>query len=295
MKDTAPKEQGILLIAAVFGFIGGAVAYVVYNFGLGGAGLVALIVALVVAIALWFGWRDPKAHPKGNDVAPAKPLATSAGGHDKPEPQTQTQAPAASEAETPVTAQAQPMDTAKSDAKPTDQPLVTETPVQAYDVTSQPEKSGSNTSAGTVRPSTRLAGQEELATRKGTWKYQGDATVVQAMPMADTTLEAHPEAKGNSEVDAVPDAATGPQEQPKMMSAPREGGPDNLKQIKGVGPKLEDSLHEMGIYHFDQIAGWSAAEVAYMDANLRGFRGRVSRNDWIAQAKVLAAGGETDF
>ena len=45
------------------------------------------------------------------------------------------------------------------------------------------------------------------------------------------------------------------------LSAAR-GGADDLKKIKGVGPKLEAMLHGMGFYHFDQIANWTAAEVA---------------------------------
>ena len=54
-------------------------------------------------------------------------------------------------------------------------------------------------------------------------------------------------------------------------------------------------LHDMGVYHFDQIAGWSDREVAWVDANLEGFRGRVSRDDWVAQAKILITGAETEF
>src|SRR6056297_1340009 len=49
---------------------------------------------------------------------------------------------------------------------------------------------------------------------------------------------------------------------PEVLSAPRDGQADDLKQIKGIGPKLETMLNEMGFYHFDQIAGWSADEVA---------------------------------
>ena len=79
------------------------------------------------------------------------------------------------------------------------------------------------------------------------------------------------------------------------MSAPRSGKADDLKQIKGVGPKLEKMLHDMGFYHFDQIAGWSPDEVAWGDENLEGFKGRVSRDEWVKQAKVLAKGGETEF
>jgi predicted flap endonuclease-1-like 5' DNA nuclease len=62
-----------------------------------------------------------------------------------------------------------------------------------------------------------------------------------------------------------------------------------------VGPKLEQLLHSMGFYHFDQIANWSADEVAWVNANLVGFKGRVSRDNWVEQAKILASGGETEF
>lgn len=82
---------------------------------------------------------------------------------------------------------------------------------------------------------------------------------------------------------------------PTGLDAPRGGAADNLKEIKGIGPKLEMLCNEMGFYHFDQIANWSAQEVAWVDANLKGFKGRVTRDNWIAQAKVLAAGGETEF
>ncbi len=82
---------------------------------------------------------------------------------------------------------------------------------------------------------------------------------------------------------------------PEALAAPRGGKADNLKEIKGVGPKMETLLHELGFYHFDQIAAWTHSEVAWVDANLQGFKGRVSRDDWVAQAKILAAGGTTAF
>ena len=82
---------------------------------------------------------------------------------------------------------------------------------------------------------------------------------------------------------------------PSTMTSAREGGADDLKKIKGVGPKLEAQLNGMGFHHFDQIAAWSADEVAWVDANLDGFRGRVSRDGWVEQAKLLASGAETEF
>ncbi|MEW9919154.1 NADH-quinone oxidoreductase subunit E [Marimonas sp. MJW-29] len=82
---------------------------------------------------------------------------------------------------------------------------------------------------------------------------------------------------------------------PEMLSAPKDSGADDLKLIKGVGPKLENMLNGMGIFHFDQIAKWGDEEVAWADANLKGFKGRVSRDDWVEQAKKLAVGEETAF
>ncbi len=82
---------------------------------------------------------------------------------------------------------------------------------------------------------------------------------------------------------------------PATLSAARDGQADDLKMIKGIGPKLEQLCNSLGFYHFDQIAAWSAQEVAWVDANLEGFKGRVSRDQWVAQAKILASGGDTEF
>jgi len=82
---------------------------------------------------------------------------------------------------------------------------------------------------------------------------------------------------------------------PEMLTSARASGADDLKQIKGVGPKMEIMLNKMGVYHFDQISGWRAKEVKWVDENLEGFKGRVSRDEWVKQAKVLASGGATEF
>ena len=82
---------------------------------------------------------------------------------------------------------------------------------------------------------------------------------------------------------------------PAGLEAARGGAPDDLKRIKGVGPKLEELLNSLGYFHFDQIAAWSAAEVAWIDSHLEGFHGRATRDEWVSQAKLLASGGETEF
>jgi len=82
--------------------------------------------------------------------------------------------------------------------------------------------------------------------------------------------------------------------EPEVLKAPRGGKADNLKLLKGVGPKLEETLNELGFFHFDQVAAWGEAEIAWVDARLK-FKGRIERDGWIEQAKKLAAGEETEF
>lgn len=74
---------------------------------------------------------------------------------------------------------------------------------------------------------------------------------------------------------------------PPRLEAPRGGKADDLKRIGGIGPQIERKLHEAGIWHFDQIAALSDAEVDWLDGQLR-FRGRIRRDDWIGQARALA-------
>ena len=76
-------------------------------------------------------------------------------------------------------------------------------------------------------------------------------------------------------------------QRPLGLDAPKGGKADDLKRIAGVGPKLESVLHDLGIYHFDQIAAWTPDQVAWVDDYLR-FKGRIARDKWIDQAKVFA-------
>ena len=75
-------------------------------------------------------------------------------------------------------------------------------------------------------------------------------------------------------------------QKPEGLEAPK-GEPDDLKKISGIGPKIEGILNELGIFHFSQIAAWGEAEVAWIDDYLK-FKGRVARENWIAQATTFA-------
>lgn len=66
-----------------------------------------------------------------------------------------------------------------------------------------------------------------------------------------------------------------------------EAGPDDLKLIKGVGPKLEKMLHELGITKFSQIAAWSPADIEEISEKLGSFKDRVIRDDWVSKARDL--------
>lgn len=63
---------------------------------------------------------------------------------------------------------------------------------------------------------------------------------------------------------------------------------DDLKRIKGIGPKLEAMLNGLGIYQFEQIAGFTLKDLDWIDDKLNAFKGRAKRDLWVAQAKALA-------
>lgn len=124
--------------------------------------------------------------------------------------------------------------------------------------------------------------------------------VAEAAPVAKAAPAAKPKpgAKKAAAKPAAKKAKAAPaaaEARPAVLSeGPRAGGADDLKLISGVGPKLEETLNSLGVWHFDQVAAFKKKDIDWVDARLR-FKGRIERDDWMAQAKVLAAGGETEF
>lgn len=133
-----------------------------------------------------------------------------------------------------------------------------------------------------------LAGEETTpASAKAT------PPVAKAVSRKVTAKSVAPAPKAKKTAAAKPAAPKATAKAPKLddrpagLDAPRGGKADDLKKITGVGPKLETVLNDLGIYHFDQIAAWKAAQINWVDEYLR-FRGRIRRDGWIAQAKSLA-------
>jgi predicted flap endonuclease-1-like 5' DNA nuclease len=115
-------------------------------------------------------------------------------------------------------------------------------------------------------------------------------TVVPVMVPAEAAPAAQPEPVSAPE----PAPAPVPAVVPAAIPAATTTG-DDLSRIKGIGPKLVALLGELGVTTFAQIAAWDDAAIERIDAQLGRFAGRITRDQWVQQAKLLAAGDEASF
>jgi len=85
-------------------------------------------------------------------------------------------------------------------------------------------------------------------------------------------------------------AAASAKKKPKVLytDGPTDGAPDDLKKIKGIGPKFEGDLNSKGIYYFRQIGAWKAADIKMVEGVIDSFPGRIKRDEWVKQGKALA-------
>lgn len=85
-----------------------------------------------------------------------------------------------------------------------------------------------------------------------------------------------------------------PGSKPAALATPINDKADDLKRIKGIGKQNEQRLNALGIWHFSQIAEWTSDQVSWVGSYL-SFVGRIERENWVEQAKILAHGKETEF
>ena len=71
-------------------------------------------------------------------------------------------------------------------------------------------------------------------------------------------------------------------------------GIDDLKRIRGIGVLIEKKLNSLGVTHYEQVANWTGADIERI-SNILDFKGRIERENWIEQARILATGGQTEF
>ena len=110
-----------------------------------------------------------------------------------------------------------------------------------------------------------------------------------------SSVKADASAVAPSEAAAIMASAGAAADAPSATAASTGTGADNLRLLKGVGPKLAALLTQLGITRFDQIATWNEADVTLIDSQLGNFKGRIVRDNWIEQARFLASGDITGF
>ena len=120
---------------------------------------------------------------------------------------------------------------------------------------------------------TRVTGAKTDVLDEGAARAQRNSALVDAPPAARKDLAG----------DAVTSIAVS------------DGHGDDLTRIKGVGPKLAATLESLGISSFAQIAGWDDAEIDRIDSQLGRFEGRIRRDDWVGQARLLMDGKSAEF
>jgi NADH-quinone oxidoreductase subunit E len=123
--------------------------------------------------------------------------------------------------------------------------------------------------------------------------------VVPAGPAASDVLETNAEAEARQDAAEPSDAGTletaGPKpigRKPSGLLERPDGEKDDLKAVRGIGPVIEKTLNELGVFHFRQIAAWSTEELVWVDDHIN-FQGRALRDRWVEQAQQLAAGRST--
>jgi len=138
-------------------------------------------------------------------------------------------------------------------------------------------------------------GEDNTAHKDDEGHTQSTQSIASSVESVSTSNSHNSQAPSSSSVATAATAGnTTNHSKPKMLTSPRNGEADNLTRIKGVGDKIEEELNNTGIYHFDQIADWNTQNIAWADETL-GFPGRVAREEWVPQAKILALGGESEF
>ena len=156
-------------------------------------------------------------------------------------------------------------------------------------------KEAKSNSAGTV---TTEKAQAETGIMRTTADKVTNATS-RVSPQADHNSKAVAASVGKISVttpvksSAPPVKAVAKSVGPELLKKPR-GKADDLKLIWGVGPAFEKLLNKIGLWHFDQIASWSAADIVHVEHLLKGFHGRIVRDEWVKQAKKLAKGWQPE-
>ncbi|EIZ79277.1 hypothetical protein WSK_2122 [Novosphingobium sp. Rr 2-17] len=117
----------------------------------------------------------------------------------------------------------------------------------------------------------------------------GIGEVVAAAAMVETQRAHEPPQTIAAEPDATP-AEGSPADGAPDLALAAIAQPDDLRRIKGLGPKMQAVLTNLGITTYAQIASWTDADLDHLDTKLGAFAGRPRRDNWVEQARLLSSG-----
>jgi len=156
-------------------------------------------------------------------------------------------------------------------------------------ITAEPPLAKTEPEAAMPEATAESARQDDWADAEAADLAVESASADEAGPIG--TVDESPSAggrRGPSAADAIVPM------RPASLAEPRNGVPDNLQRIRGIGERNEMRLNKLGIFHFGQIAAWTPAEMRWVAQQL-AFPERIERDDWVGQAIILASGGDTGF
>jgi NADH-quinone oxidoreductase subunit E len=148
-------------------------------------------------------------------------------------------------------------------------------------------------------PANKIAPAGASTTRSAA-NLTGAAKAASPAAKAEKAWADKPEAEKRATKPSKPAGRTAANDKPSLESAARPkkierpSVVDDLKLISGVGPKIERTLHELGIFTFAQVAGWKKEQREWVDSYL-SFSGRIERDNWVKQAAALAKGGVAEY
>ncbi len=145
---------------------------------------------------------------------------------------------------------------------------------------------------GVTAPASSGASEKDAAKKKADADATAKAAAAKEAAAKDAANAASTASGAAAASGVVADSASAASDvpAPKYLDAPN-GEPDDLKKILGIGSVLEEKLNGMGIYHFSQIAEFTASDIESINTHLN-FPGRIERDEWIPQAQELMQGGE---
>lgn len=252
MSSETSNSGKIITLGAIAAVVAYLVLKVLVDYEFWPALLLALLIGALVAILIWIGFY--------RDAEDDELDSTS-------EEKSPVAAPAAAQPDAPATVSKTLAEKAPEVA------VVTSTPAAKKAVKKPAAKKTSVKKSVAKKPAAKIPATKKPAAKKPAKKPAAAAKM--AAPKAPTGV-----------------TPVAPDGKPATLNKARAGGADDLKLISGLGPALEKTLNDLGIYHLDQVASWRKAEIAWVDARLR-FKGRIERDGWTKQAKALAKSAKT--